>query len=50
MQLLSNDQNINYGAIYENVVTQELKAHGFKLYYFNSRKTGELDLLIYRDH
>ena len=46
MQLLSNDQNINYGAIYENVVAQELKAHGFKLYYFNSRKTGELDFVI----
>lgn len=46
MQLLSNDQNINYGAIYENVVAQELKAHGFKLYYFNSKKTGELDFVI----
>mgnify|MGYP003301736457 CR=1 FL=1 len=34
MQLLMNDQNINYGAIYENAVAQELKAHGFKLYYF----------------
>lgn len=46
MQLLSNDQNINYGAIYENAVAQELKAHGFKLYYFNSKKTGELDFVI----
>ena len=46
MKLLSNDQNINFGAIYENVVAQELKAHGFKLYYFNSRKTGELDFVI----
>ena len=46
MQLLSNDQNINYGAVYENVTAQELKAHGFKLYYFNSRKTGELDFVI----
>lgn len=46
MQLLSNNPNINYGAIYENVVAQELKAHGFKLYYFNSRKTGELDFVI----
>ena len=46
MQLLTNDQNINYGAIYENAVAQELKAHGFKLYYFMSRKTGELDFVI----
>lgn len=43
---MSNNPNINYGAIYENVVAQELKAHGFKLYYFNSRKTGELDFVI----
>lgn len=46
MQLLTNDQNINYGAIYENAVAQELKAHGFKLYYFIGRKTGELDFVI----
>lgn len=46
LKLLSNDQNINYGAIYENVVAQELKAHGFKLYYFNSKKTGEVDFVI----
>ena len=46
MQLLTNDQNINYGAIYENAVAQELKAHGFKLYYFTGRKTGELDFVI----
>ncbi len=45
-QILSNDQNINYGAIYENAVAQELKAHGFKIYYFNSKKTGELDFVI----
>lgn len=46
MQLLANNPNINFGAIYENVVAQELKAHGFKLYYFNSKKTGELDFII----
>ena len=46
MKLLSGDQNVNFGAIYENVVAQELKAHGFKLNYFNSRKSGELDFVI----
>ena len=46
IQLLTNNLNVNYGAIYENVVAQELKAHGFKLYYFNSKKTGELDFVI----
>lgn len=46
MQLLSNNQDINNGALYENAVAQELKAHGFKLYYYNSKKFGELDFVI----
>lgn len=46
MQLLSQNQDINYGALYENVIAQELKAHGFKGYYYNSKKFGELDFLV----
>ena len=46
MQLLSDDKDINNGALYENVVAQELKAHGFKLYYYNSKRFGELDFVI----
>ena len=46
LQLLSNEENINNGALYENAVAQELKAHGFKLYYYNSKKFGELDFVI----
>lgn len=53
VRLLSNDVNINYGAIYENLVAQELNAHGFAmghgLYYFNSKKQGELDFVIEKD-
>ena len=29
-----------------NAAAQELKAHGFELYYFNSKKQGELDFVI----
>ena len=46
LQLLSDDQAINYGAIYENLVAQELKAHGFDLYYYNNKRQGELDFVI----
>lgn len=46
IKILSNDTNINYGAIYENVVAQELKAHGFSLYYYNDKKNGEIDFVI----
>ena len=46
IQLLSKNQDINNGALYENAVAQELKSHGFKLYYYNSKKLGELDFVI----
>lgn len=46
MQLLSDNQDINNGALYENAVAQELRAHGFKLYYYNSKKFGELDFVL----
>ena len=40
---------INNGAIYENAVAQELHAHGWNLYYFNSKKQGEVDFLLEQD-
>lgn len=42
-----NDQcGVNLGAVYENVVAQELKAHGFRLYYYDNKKNGEVDFLV----
>lgn len=47
LRILSGEVNINYGAVYENVVAQELLAQGFEqLYYFNSKKQGEVDFVI----
>jgi predicted AAA+ superfamily ATPase len=47
LRILSGEVNINFGAIYENVVVQELLAQGFgQLYYFNSKKQGEVDFVI----
>lgn len=47
LNILNGDDNVNYGGIYENVVAQELVAHGFQsLYYYNSKRLGELDFLI----
>ena len=49
VRLLSN-LNVNYGAAFENLVAQELDAHGFAidhdLFYFNSKKQGELDFVV----
>lgn len=49
LKILNNEKEINFGSVYENVVAQELKSHGFKLYYFNSKKQGEIDFLIKLD-
>lgn len=46
LKILQGEININYGAIYENFVAQELTAHQFDLYYYNSKKNGEVDFMI----
>lgn len=47
LKMLMGDDAINYGSIFENVVAQELHAHGFNdLYYYNSKKMGEVDFVV----
>lgn len=46
IQILKHENDINFGAIFENVVAQELHSHGFGLYYYRSKKMGELDFVI----
>lgn len=46
LKILNGEKDINFGAVYENVAAQELKAHGFELYYYNNKKQGELDFLV----
>ncbi len=47
LRVLNGEENINFGAVYENYVATELRAHGYEnIYYFNSRKQGEIDFLI----
>lgn len=44
--IMSDHRSIDLGAIYETVVAQELKAHGFNLFYYDNKKNGEVDFLI----
>ena len=44
--ILGDEKSINLGSVYENVVAQELKAHGQILYYYDNRQKGEVDFLI----
>ena len=44
--VMSDTKSINLGSVYETVVAQELKAHGYDLYYYDNKKNGEVDFLI----
>ena len=44
--IMQDVQSINLGSVYETVVAQELRAHGFNLYYYDNKNNGEVDYLI----
>lgn len=44
--VLDDLRSINLGTVYESVVAQELKTHGFNLYYYDNKAHGEVDFLI----
>lgn len=46
IKILNNDDDVNFGAVYENYIAQELFAHGYDTYYYNSKKFGEVDFII----
>ncbi len=46
LRILRHETTINFGSIYENAAAEELTAHGYTLYYYNSKKLGELDFVI----
>ena len=46
LKIVNKEGDINKGAVFENVVVQELHAHGYPLYYYNSKKFGEIDFIV----
>ena len=44
--ILNGDLDVNMGSIMENVVAQELRAQGFELHYFNTKRYGEVDFVV----
>ena len=44
--ILYKDKSINLGSVYETACAMELIAHGHKLFYFDSKKVGEVDFLV----
>lgn len=44
--IMDDVASVNLGSVYETVVAQELRAHGFHLFYYDNKKHGEVDFLI----
>ena len=44
--VLNQDKGVNLGSAYETAAAMELIAHGHELYYFDSKKVGEVDFLL----
>lgn len=44
--ILEDDCGVNLGAVYESAVAQELKAHGYRLFYYDNKQKGEVDFMI----
>lgn len=46
IKILTGDASVNIGAVYENVVAEELLTHGISPYYYNNKRRGEVDFVI----
>lgn len=44
--IFAKDKGINLGSVYETACAMELVAHGHELFYFDSKKVGEVAFLI----
>ena len=44
--IISGEGDGNYGAVYENIVAQQIVSAGFLLYYYNNNRRGEVDFLL----
>ena len=44
--ILQGNVDVNLGSILENVMAQAIRSKGFELYYYDSKKLGELDFVI----
>ncbi|MCF0164020.1 MAG: AAA family ATPase [Bacteroidales bacterium] len=44
--IMKDERSVKLGAVYESVVAQELRAHGFEMFYYDNQKRGEVDFLL----
>ena len=43
--VMETEASINLGSVYESVIAQELRAHGYPLFYYDNKAKGEVDFL-----
>lgn len=46
LEILNRKSSINFGSIFENAAAQELRAHGFELFYYDKKDIGEIDFVL----
>lgn len=46
LKILTGDSSVNIGAVYENMIAEELLTHGLTPYYYNNKRRGEVDFII----
>lgn len=44
--VLETEKSVNMGSVYENMVAQELLAHGHPLFYYDNKAKGEVDYIV----
>lgn len=44
--VMETESSVNLGSVYENLVAQELCAHGYPLFYYDNKSKGEVDFII----
>lgn len=47
-RILNDEKNYNMGSLLENAMAELLCANGFELFYFDSKKIGEVDFVVHR--
>lgn len=47
LRIITGDPSINNGSIFENFIAEELICHGITPYYYNNKKRGEVDFIIF---
>jgi predicted AAA+ superfamily ATPase len=48
--ILAKNDKVNYGSLYENLFAEELSSKEHSLYFYNSKKHGEIDFVIESDN